>query len=120
MKNSLIFTFLIIHLTSCSDEIKLSKDLDGTWNIERLESEVYTTTPNETRTFENIGTISFDHCSRSDRKDTPNNSCFGSYNVTLNSENFTGTFTFSTDIKPDNSTSESTEYEWVNIGSGEM
>ena len=111
--------FLIIFLTSCSDEVKLSKDLDGTWNIETIEAEVYTTTPNETRIFNDVGTISFDHCSRRDRKNTANNSCLGSYNMALNGENFIGTFTFSTNVEIDNSTSELTEYEWVNIGSGE-
>lgn len=116
MKKIIIYVLFLTFLTACNDEVKISKNLDGDWQVERLESEVYTTTPNETRTFENIGTISFDHCGRSDRNDTPNNSCLGSYNVNLNNEDFVGSFTFSTDIRVDNNTSESTEYEWVNIG----
>ena len=33
MKNKItLYLFLIVCLTSCTDEIKLSKDLDGTWN----------------------------------------------------------------------------------------
>jgi hypothetical protein len=115
MKNKItLYLFLIVCLTSCTDEIKLSKDLDGTWSIESIESEIYTTTPNETKNFNNVGTLSFDHCSKSERSDNIGH-CLGSYNITIDNETTQGTFSFFTDIAADNNTSESTEYEWVLI-----
>lgn len=114
-----LFILLIITFTACSDEVKLSKDLDGDWTIEKIESEVYVTNPTEIRVFENNGTISFDHCGRSDRKETPNNSCLGSYNMNINNENSIATFNFATRISTDSNTSEEQEYEWLTINYSE-
>lgn len=119
MKKLTIYVLFLTVLTACSDDLKISRNLDGDWQVERLESEVYTTTPNETRTFENIGTISFDHCSRSDRNDNIGR-CLGGFNIVINNETMEGTFSFVTDINRDsNNISDETEYEWVIISAGD-